>query len=256
MLIVLLPWGIRNKVSLGHFILTRTNLNLELWLSYHPDASVDMEPNARRWHPYANRTEALAVKTLGEVEYNRRKLPELVGWVKQSPLHALRLIGERILLYWFHWHKSRLHTLVDGLFMVPVLAGFLLVWKRCPAFGLYALAMLAIYPLIYYLLQATPRYRLPIEWLLVMLAGTAVSEGLVYMQGKAGFPLAPYSGPDSENLPSHTRKPGREHPSVSFRQGCVRRSDSRFLLGQEAADRGSADFKLACDLGFADALPV
>lgn len=29
-----------------------------------------------------------------------------------------------------------------------------------------------------------------------------------------------------------------------------------FLLGQEAADRGSADFKLAGDLGFADAFAV
>jgi hypothetical protein len=43
---------------------------------------------------------------------------------------------------------------------------------------------------------------------------------------------------------------------VSFRQACVRRPDSRFLLGQEAADGGSADFKLAGDLGFADSLLV
>ena len=43
--------------------------------------------------------------------------------------------------------------------------------------------------------------------------------------------------------------------TVSFRQACVRSPESRFLFGQEAADGGSADLKLACDLGFADSLP-
>ena len=43
---------------------------------------------------------------------------------------------------------------------------------------------------------------------------------------------------------------------VSFRQGCVRPFDSKFLLGQEAADGGSADLKLAGDFGFADSLPM
>ena len=44
--------------------------------------------------------------------------------------------------------------------------------------------------------------------------------------------------------------------SVSFRQGCVRRADSSFFWGQEAADGGSADLELACDFGFADSLPM
>src|SRR6266700_3769401 len=44
--------------------------------------------------------------------------------------------------------------------------------------------------------------------------------------------------------------------NVSFRQGCVRPSDSRFLLCQEAADGGSADLKLAGDFGFADSLAM
>ena len=44
--------------------------------------------------------------------------------------------------------------------------------------------------------------------------------------------------------------------SVSFRQGCVRPPESGFLLGQEAADRGSADRKPASDFRFADSLPA
>ena len=44
--------------------------------------------------------------------------------------------------------------------------------------------------------------------------------------------------------------------NVSFRQGCVKPPESRFLLSEEAADGGSADLKLACDFGFADSLPV
>jgi hypothetical protein len=43
---------------------------------------------------------------------------------------------------------------------------------------------------------------------------------------------------------------------VSLRQGCARRPESGFLLGQEAADRGSADVKPASDLRFADSLPA
>ena len=53
--------------------------------------------------------------------------------------------------------------------------------------------------------------------------------------------------------PSPTRH-SAEAISVSFRQGCVRPPESGFLLGQEAADGGPADFKFAGDLGCADAL--
>jgi hypothetical protein len=38
--------------------------------------------------------------------------------------------------------------------------------------------------------------------------------------------------------------------TVSFRRGCVRPPESRFLLGQEAADGGPADLKPPGDLGF------
>jgi hypothetical protein len=48
---------------------------------------------------------------------------------------------------------------------------------------------------------------------------------------------------------------GREI-SVSFRQGCVKGRESRFLWGQEAADGGSADLKPSGDFGFADSLPM
>jgi len=37
--------------------------------------------------------------------------------------------------------------------------------------------------------------------------------------------------------------------SVSFRSGCIKPPESRFLLSKEAADGGSADLKLACDYG-------
>jgi hypothetical protein len=43
---------------------------------------------------------------------------------------------------------------------------------------------------------------------------------------------------------------------VCFRQACVRPLESRFLLGQDAADGGSGDLELACDLRFADSLTV
>ena len=62
-------------------------------------------------------------------------------------------------------------------------------------------------------------------------------------------------GPVVESLAD--RELRRRDPNcVSFRQGCVRPPESRFLLGQEAADGGSADLKLAGDFGFADSLPV
>jgi hypothetical protein len=44
--------------------------------------------------------------------------------------------------------------------------------------------------------------------------------------------------------------------NVSFRQAWVSPSESRFLLDQDATDRGSADFELAGDLRFAAALLV
>jgi hypothetical protein len=66
-----------------------------------------------------------------------------------------------------------------------------------------------------------------------------------------------FSAAAESSIASHRRANGTGAPCrlcVSFRHGCVGPQNLRFLSGQDAADRRSADAELAGDLGFADAV--
>jgi predicted neutral ceramidase superfamily lipid hydrolase len=64
----------------------------------------------------------------------------------------------------FHAYAFRLVTLLS----IPGI--FLLIRRREPA-AIYILAVLFVYPLMYYVVFADMRYRLPVLWLSLLAAG-------------------------------------------------------------------------------------
>jgi hypothetical protein len=175
-----LPWTWRNYTTFHELFFIRNNFGLELRLGNHEGAAADMEVMDRREgssmrHPGNNREEALKVRELGEMEYMRQAKREAVEWIEAHPAEFLRLTALRVIHFWF----GPLHQplIAAGISLLTILA-FLGVKRTFPALTIpqraALLIPLATFPLIYYVVAYMSRYAVPINWLLLMLAGAVV----------------------------------------------------------------------------------
>ncbi len=172
------PWGVRNYRAFNAVMFVRSNFGLELRVGNHEGAHADIDISHARVplrHPRTDDVEALKVRELGEVAYMRQARAEALQWIREHPGEFLKLTASRVLYFWL----GPLHdpfmafwtTLLTGL------AAFS-VWRVLPRITLPQRAVtvipLASFPLIYYVVAYMPRYRIPIEWILLLLAGAAI----------------------------------------------------------------------------------
>ena len=175
------PWVWRNYVVFGEFVFIRSNFGLELRMGNHQGAAPDMEVMDRldlrlQAHPRLHCEEAEKVKQWGEIEYMRRARRDALEWIRANPGAFLRLTALRVLHIWFG--SLHLPFVVAGTSLLTILAffGARRVLPDLSAPQRAALLIpLAMFPLIYYAVAYMPRYRLPIDWILLMLAGVEVS---------------------------------------------------------------------------------
>ncbi len=174
------PWVIRNYYALGSPVLTRTNLGIELRLSNNDLSSPDMDVNYwrglfRRYHPLQNPQEALKVRRMGEVAYNKQAKNEAKQWIRSHPSRFLQLCLGRFRCFWFYSDRlSKLKTVSLGLINVMGFAGWVLVWRQRRIAGLVLALIILIYPIPYYIVQVTLRYSYPIMWVMVLLSASLV----------------------------------------------------------------------------------
>jgi hypothetical protein len=192
--LVLLPWGIRNRITMGSWIFTRTGMGYALALSYHPGAHwsdfVNNEPSlvnpaAKSPYPPNNPEELQRVTRMGEIAYENMKFREGLNFILQYPSESLKLFAQHVFYFWFppgpkfySWHPGRsiwVYAVAKWGLTVLAFAGLALLWKRNRAVAAYLGSMLVFYPLPYYLINWSSRYRLPIEWTLVLLAAVPVA---------------------------------------------------------------------------------
>jgi hypothetical protein len=178
-LLACLPWAWRNYTKLGALVFIRSNFGLELRMGNNPGALATFEEmdasGGRYFHPRVNFTEARKVQDLGEVAYMRGAQREAVAWIISHPADFIRLTLRRIANIWV----GPIHRPV-GIPAVLALTVLALVglWRSFPALSIPQRAALIIplatYPLVYYFVGYMPSYRMPIDWILLMLAGAAV----------------------------------------------------------------------------------
>jgi len=174
-LLVVAPWMVRNFLVFHHFVFIRDNVGLELAVSNNACASALFEDNDRSQcfaatHPNENYEEAMKVRQLGEVEYNRQRLAEAKAWILANPDGFARLTAQRFLAFWL---PPKSENKGNGIIWRPIvvqaftllsLAGLFLLWKSGRA-GAYVVALwMVFFPPIYYLVQFMDRYRYPIFW--------------------------------------------------------------------------------------------
>lgn len=170
------PWALRNYNVFHEFFLIRSNLGLELRMGNSAGAAATFEEMDSQGHDYQHPrlllAEALKVRELGEAEYMRRALEDALNWIKENPGRFLKLTFLRFVYFWIIPPNR---SAVIEAFMILAILG---ARRMFPGLSLpqriAILTPLIMYPLIYYLVLYTPRYRTPIDWMIFMFAGVEV----------------------------------------------------------------------------------
>lgn len=195
-LLVLLPWIIRNQISLGSPIATRSNFGIELHVSNNDEATSDQRVNYLRgvydhFHPLQNANEALKVRQMGEVLYNRTVLNETKTWINSHLTRFAYLCIGRIQTFWFYPDPSKPKALFGDLTAVLGIFGFLLLLTRNrKEAGVFVAIALLLYPAPSYLIHVGARQRYPIDWLLTLLAVFAVLRLWELIQSQRSTPVS------------------------------------------------------------------
>ncbi len=177
-LIASLPWAWRNYRSFDAIFFIRSNFGLELRMGNHEGAVATMEEMdalGEHRHPRTHFSEVKALREIGEIEYMRQAQKEAFDWIRSNPDDFLWLAVQRFANLW----SGPLHRPEDAI-NVALLTLFAIggIWWNYFTLKVSQRATLLIplitYPAIYYFMAYMPRYRIPIDWLLYLLAGALI----------------------------------------------------------------------------------
>ena len=171
----LLPWIIRNNHVLGAPIATRSNFGLELRVSNNDQATPDQRANYilgvyNRYHPLQNAEEALKVRQLGEVAYNREAANAAKSWIRSHFKRFLYLCLGRVRCFWLYPDPSLIKALFGDATAILGLAGFVLLLRKNLTSWVAIGIVLLLYPAPNYLIHVGARQRYPIDWLVTLLS--------------------------------------------------------------------------------------
>ena len=182
-----IPWGWRNYVNFGSVFFVRSNFGLELRMGNHAGAVPTMEImdaiGDEHRHPAAHIADAMRLRDVGEMAYMQEAKTEAVDWIKANPLEFLKLTALRFVNVWLGPPYNLEAALrVSALTTLAILGfwriSFLLTVPQRAAL----LIPLGTFPLVYYVVGYMPRYRIPIDWVLYLLAGAAVWQMATWVQ--------------------------------------------------------------------------
>jgi hypothetical protein len=195
-IVVLSPWAIRNRIVLGEWLFTRTLLGYNLSISYrdgahwsepvnnHPSSPGKPDDISISPAPWLNEKLQPEVQRMGEVAWDRQQKEKGVRWILAHPGTSLRLMAQHAFFFWFPpWPGAFMKMLgavpwpfAIAQWMLTLMAalGLVRLWKKAPDAAKTLGVALLWFPLAYYLVSWSSRYRAPIEWILVLLAAVAI----------------------------------------------------------------------------------
>lgn len=172
------PWAWRNYSVFHECFFIRSNLGLELRMGNHEGASAAMDvmditqPGV---HPRSHLQEALKLKELGEVKYMRQAMGETLTWIQENQGEFIKLTFLRFIHFWFGpLHKPMAAAYITTLTILAALGTRRIFPGLSLPQRIIILIPLLTYPLIYYLVPYMVRYRVPLDGILLILAGVEV----------------------------------------------------------------------------------
>jgi len=192
-------WGIRNYYRLGGFTV-RATMGMTLYASNNNCAEVDIFRDQlygcyNSHHPNTSLHEAELLRSLGEIQYDHRRISDTETWIRHHLRRFAVLTFWRTIAFWFpRTLPSATEILERGGYRIPeqvqgwitqrdvdayvirfitalsIPGLFIMAWRRM-LITAYILAVSMIYPLMYYIVIADMRFRYPVLWLSLLPAG-------------------------------------------------------------------------------------
>ncbi|MCL7958570.1 MAG: hypothetical protein M8861_00110, partial [marine benthic group bacterium] len=103
LLLVSIPWGVRNYRTFDAVFFLRSNLGLELRMGNHEGATANIsDPHFNDWppHPRTHVSAAREIQEMGEVPYMRESGRQALDWIESHPAEFTRLTAQRIRYFW------------------------------------------------------------------------------------------------------------------------------------------------------------
>jgi len=169
------PWTIRNHRRFDRFLFIRDNLPLEL---YEANNNQSVGLWTRSEHPGNDPIAMKRMQELGEIGFMEEKKQQFHEFLREHPGEFVRFTAERI---WYFWAAPPQTTIVGGydlwvarhvqflLASIFAFAGLVLAFVRKNAYRWLLAPFLLIYPLPFYVVNPLPRYKHPIEPVMLML---------------------------------------------------------------------------------------
>jgi hypothetical protein len=228
------PWTIRNYRAFHAFVPLRSVLGVQLWLGNNEQTEDIFRGNL---HPIYNETERKHYIDVGEIAYMREKQSLAIDYMLGHPARELHLSWLRFVAI---WAGGALHP-IDDFFGTPdpwfrfvlsfnvlvalgTLAGAILLFVQRNAYAFPCAAFPAIFPWAYYLTLALPRYRLPIDPILMLLAAVAIVSSVHALRAKARTTPADEQPPPRQLTRKARRRARRERPIAAQMQPLHRAS--------------------------------
>jgi 4-amino-4-deoxy-L-arabinose transferase-like glycosyltransferase len=181
LLIVFLPWPIRNAHALHAFIPLRSTVGFELWIGNRPGATGFLDESQ---FPLFNRREYNDYVSKGEVVYMRDKSDLGKAYIRAHPLEFARLSIVRFIRFWAGTGSKDGSAIFAIHALLTTSLGSIGIWclvrKRRLSLAVLFILPLILFPLPYYITHAEFRYRLVLDPLLTILAAYAVCEIIAY----------------------------------------------------------------------------
>jgi 4-amino-4-deoxy-L-arabinose transferase-like glycosyltransferase len=175
----LVPWTVRNYRVFGKFIVLRSNFGLELWLGNNPNV-IDMLSQLS--HPNDNPEEAEKYRRMGEIAYMAEKEHEAFAFMRTHPVETLNNTFHRFVDIWISqtdrltdlWSTASLYgkallTFNCLLSLLGLLGVLYANRSRHPDAAPFGMVLL-VFPMVFYLTHSSPRYRFPMDPIIVVLA--------------------------------------------------------------------------------------
>lgn len=180
-ILIFLPWPIRNYAAFGEVVVTTNKTGVDLWKSNNPDATgVTFADHGGTFTPYVE-----TIKHLPEIEMGQVARREATKFIQEHPRRFAELAVIRQAEYWKPFSR-RGYLLVNVavglpyLLLVLMFGYFLTTSKKRPGtrpvlWGTVVFAALVAAPFLAY--PALVRYRLPVDiamlWAVLFVLGSA-----------------------------------------------------------------------------------
>ena len=178
------PWTIRNYEIFHTFVPLRSVLGLQLWLGNN-DSTHDIF--RAELHPIYDAAERAKYVEMGEIAYMHEKQLQAVQYMETHPAREAHLIGRRIISLWSGGTPTpiadfvnipslwfRFVLLFNGIAALGALLGIVILFRRRNVYAFPAAVFPIVFPWAYYLSLVLPRYRLPIDPIIMLLTAIAI----------------------------------------------------------------------------------